>query len=229
VIDRNTLEVKRTIALGQGPTHVAVNTKTNRVYVSNLTQRLIHVIDGATDEVIEPIMIGPGPHGLAVDETTNTLYVALVNRSFQPFVNGLGIVIDNPQHREILPIVPIGPIGIDTQDVTVDPAHDRIYVANLGNIRVGPPSVTVIHRPTLSELATVPLSGPARQITLNSDAREVYVTTDRGDVQVINTSTLTVDRIIPTTPAPWAIEAAGGTARQVFVSDRFDGTITRLT
>jgi YVTN family beta-propeller protein len=228
VIDGNTLKVKKTISLGQVPTYVAVNSKTNRVYVSNLFQRLIHVVDGATDEVIEPIMIGPGAQGLAVDETTNTLYVALMNRSFQPFVNGLGVVIDDPQHREILPIVPIGPIGIDAQDVAVDPEHDRIYVSNQGNVGAGPPNVTVIHRQTLSVLKTIPLPGAVRQIALNSDAREVYVTTDRGNVQVINTTTLTVDRVIPVSKAPWGIDAVGGTARQVFVGDRSDGTITRL-
>ena len=126
VIDGNTMKVQKTIPLGQVPRHVAVNTKTNRVYVSNVYQQLIHVIDGATLQQLEPIRIGPGPQGLAVDETTNTLYVALANHASPPFVNGLGVVIDDPAKRQILTIVPIQPIGIDSVDVAVDPAHDRV-------------------------------------------------------------------------------------------------------
>jgi hypothetical protein len=87
------------------------------------------VIDGATLEELEPMKIGAGPQGLAVDETTNTLYVALANHATPPFVSGLGVVIDVPAQRLILPVVPILPVGIDWVDVAVDPARDMIYVA----------------------------------------------------------------------------------------------------
>jgi YVTN family beta-propeller protein len=228
VIDGNTMKVQKTIPLGQVPRHVAVNTKTNRVYVSNVYQQLIHVIDGATLQQLEPIKIGPGPQGLAVDETTNTLYIALANHASPPFVNGLGVVIDDPAKRQILPIVPILPIGIDSVDVAVDPAHNRLYVANQGNVGSGPPSVSVIDRSTLTVLQTVLLPRAVRNLSLNSDAREVYVATDAA-VDVIDATTLTLSRTISTGTGPWAIAAAGGTARQVYVGDRRDGSVTRLS
>jgi hypothetical protein len=58
---------------------------------------------------------------------------------YQQLVNGLGVVIDDPVKRQILPIVPIEPIGIDSVDVAVDPERDRIYVLNQGNVGSGPP------------------------------------------------------------------------------------------
>jgi DNA-binding beta-propeller fold protein YncE len=101
-------------------------------------------------------------------------------------------------------------------------------VANLGGGGVQP-SVTVLHRPTLTELATVPLPGPARAIALNSDARQVYVAGDRG-VHIVNTGTLSVERTIPAGAGrgPFAIAAAPGTARQVYVGDRLTGDVTRF-
>ena len=58
---------------------------------------------------------------------------------------------------------------------------------------------------------------------------EMYVTTDRGNVQVIDTASLTVTRVIPTGPGPWALAAARGTAQHVFVGDRIDCSIVRLS
>ena len=228
VVDGNTLKAK-TIKLGQVPIDVAVNTALNRVYVSNPYQGLIHVIDGATDQLLDPIKIGPGAQGLTVDETTHTLYVAIYNPVVQPHTNGLGVVIDAPDHREILPLVPISPIWRGALDVAVDPEDDRIYVVCLGNAEVGPPSVNVYQRASLALLATIPLPKAIRHVALDSDAREVYVTCDNGNVYVIDATTLTVDRAIPAGPWPWGIATAGGTARQVFVCDRKDGSIRQLS
>ena len=199
VIDSTTFMLQRTISLNQGPVDVAVNSRLNRVYVSNPLQQRIHVIDGATDELLEPITVGPGPSALAVDESTNTLYVLMNSRV--PAVNGLLPIVDDMEQREIRPLRPIDPVGIDSQDVAIDTENDRIYVSNVGKAGLASPSVTVLHRSSLTVLATVALTAPARGLALNSDAREAYVATD-GDVHVINTSSLTVDRTIHTDPAP---------------------------
>ncbi|MFM7426018.1 MAG: YncE family protein, partial [Elainella sp.] len=112
-----------------------------------------------------------------------------------------------------------------------DPDGDRIYVANLGAVGDGTnsvqPNVMVLQRNTLALVETIQVTGPARSIALNSDARQIFVGTDRG-VHVINGSTLTVERIIPAGEAPWTVAAAGGTARQVFVGDARTGEITRF-
>jgi DNA-binding beta-propeller fold protein YncE len=226
VIDGGSLTPLVTIPLGQGPTHVAVNSRTNRIYVSNFGQGRIHVIDGDTHQVLSPILIGPGPQGLTVDESTNTVYVALSHRT-APLVNGLGTIIDDGVQRQMLPIVPIEKVGIESLDVAVDAEADRLYVANQGNVSVGPPSVTVLQRSSRTVLATVPLTSPARSVAVNSDARDVYVGTD-GGVHVINASTLTVARVQANNVVAWAVATGEADDHQVFVGDAKTGSVTRL-
>ena len=54
------------------------------------------------------------------------------------------------------------------------------------------------------------------------------MTTDSGDVQVINAFSLKVTRTIQTGPA-MGDGRGQGTVRQIFVGDRFDGSIVRLS
>jgi YVTN family beta-propeller protein len=77
-----------TIGKGAVPNAIAINTKTNRVYVANLFASTISVIDGDSDKIIATIPVtdkapsngySNGPGGLAVDEATNTLYVGMNN------------------------------------------------------------------------------------------------------------------------------------------------------
>lgn len=231
VIDGASLTVIKTIEIKQGPTNIAVNSVLNRIYVSNWFRQQIHVINGETDEQLEPIPVGPGPLGLTVDETTNRLYVALSNLSFEPHVTALGVIIDKGDQRQLERILPLGAELNQPIDVAVDPEGDRIYVGNLGSAGDGTngvqPNVMVLQRSTLDRIATIPVSGPARTIACNSDARQVFVGTDRG-VHVINASLLEVERMIPVGKAPWTIAVAGGTARQVFVGDALTGDVTRL-
>ena len=86
----------------------------------------------------------------------------------------------------------------------------------------------MIDRSILTVLQTVTLPRAVRNLSLNSDAREVYVATDDA-VDVIDGTTLTLSRTNSTGTGPWAIAAAGGTARQVYVGDRRDGSVTRLS
>ena len=111
VIDSATFAVLKTIKLGQAPQQVAVNTKLNRVYVSNTFQRCVQVIDGATDTLLEPIVLGPGPTGVAVDEARNTLYVVIANLYEAPFANGLFAVIDTPSRARSCPSCPSIPLA----------------------------------------------------------------------------------------------------------------------
>jgi YVTN family beta-propeller protein len=227
IIDGVSLQVTATIPLGASPQDVAVNPLLNRVYVGGGLQPIIHVLDGSTGERLEPIQTGRGVNGMSVDPTTATLYYALSNRSVAPFVNALGSVIDDGETREILPLIQIEPLLSQTIDVAVDVKNDRIYAANLGGGGVKP-SVTVLHRSSRQILATIGIGGPIRAIACNSDARQAYVATD-SKVFIINTATNQVERDVTTGAGPYAIVAAQGSARQIFVGSRIDGSVVRLT
>ena len=71
----STYRVTSTIAVGASPAAVAVDATTNTVYVTNMNDSSVSVIDGVTGAVTSTITVGSHPHGVAVDATTNTVYV----------------------------------------------------------------------------------------------------------------------------------------------------------
>lgn len=226
VVDTATRQVVATVPLGHGIVDVAVNTRINRVYVANTGAQAIQVVDGATNAVLDPIPIGPGPAGLTVDETTNTLYVALNNRSFEPHVSALGVVVDHGGTPQIRPRVDLGPEGTQPAKVAVDAANDRIYVAGLGGGEIRP-SLTVLDRSSRAVLARIDLPGPARAVTVNNYAHQIFVASDRG-VIVVDDTQLVVDRVIET-GIPFSIATEPGPSRQLYAGDVRQGTLTRLS
>ena len=65
------------VSAGAGSNHVAINTKTNRIYVANFYGHSVSVLDGYTDKIIATIPVtgdaplatnGNGPAASAVDE-----------------------------------------------------------------------------------------------------------------------------------------------------------------
>jgi YVTN family beta-propeller protein len=87
------------------PAVMALNRKTNRIYVSNVGggdgtgfgPDVVSVIDGKTDRIIENITVDDHPFGLAVDEKANLVYVANVGgktpTSFVPVMGGGGTIM----------------------------------------------------------------------------------------------------------------------------------------
>lgn len=152
--------------------------------------------------------------------------MALTNRSFDPHVIALGAVIDNGTTRQILPLVDLGPELTQPIDVAVDPDNDRIYVAGLGG---GPvrPSVIVLDRQTREQITRIELRGPARAITVNPYAHQIFVTSERA-VEVIDDTRLEVVRTIPA-GLGFAIATEPGPSRQLYVGDLRSGELTRLS
>ncbi len=112
--------VVATVAVGDFPTGVAVNEKTNRIYVANAGSDTVSVIDGATNTMISTIAVGDGPFGVAVNEKTNRIYVANAGSDTVS-------VIDGATDTMITTI----PVGIGPTGVAVNEKTNRIYVTNL--------------------------------------------------------------------------------------------------
>jgi YVTN family beta-propeller protein len=230
VVNRGTWDVAATIPVGQAPIDVAVNTNLNRAYVSVPFQQEIEVIDGATNTLLPPIPIGRGPLGLAVDHTTNTLWVARTHRSSEPHVVGLSSVTDRGTGYDIHPLIDLSREGNQPNDVAVDPANDRVYVANLGGGGVHP-NLAAIDRTDRTLIKTVPLTGPARSIAVNGYSDQVFVAGE-GRVDVIVGSTLERVRRIPVafpTGFPWAIAVEQGSGRRLYVGDVRNGRLSRFS
>ena len=62
------------VPVGTGPSAVAVNPITNKIYVANSGSATVTVINGV-DNSTSTIAVGTNPAGIAVNPTTNKIYV----------------------------------------------------------------------------------------------------------------------------------------------------------
>jgi len=221
VVDTVTMTVIATLAMGSTPTHVAVNTGTHRVYVSTSMEQVIKVLDGATNTFLAPIPIGKGALGMVTDPATNRLYIALSHHSTQPHINAVGVVIDDPEVREILPPVVIGPSVTQPADVALDVDNDRLYTSNLGGGGVSP-SVTVLEASTATVLTTIPIHRELRAISVHPPTRRITLGADDG-VYIVDGETDTLITHL-TLPPVFSIHTDPATG-EVYAGD-LDGGVT---
>jgi len=122
IIDGDTNEVLSTLRVGR-EAHVAVNERTNRVYVVSRHSGTLVVIDGHTHEPIATLnVVGPDPYGLAVNEAANRVYVA--NHG------GQSVSVVDGEKNELLYTVDV---GVSPGFVAVSEATGRVYVTNSGD------------------------------------------------------------------------------------------------
>ena len=103
--------------VGLNPFAVAVNSSTNKIYVSNSGEQSVTVIDGATNSTTT-VGVGRQPFGLAVNTATNQVYVA--NYASQSVT-----VIDGATNNTTSVATDLGPYF-----VAVNPVTNKAYVTN---------------------------------------------------------------------------------------------------
>ncbi len=145
ILDKDTLEVQKRIAVGFGPRSVAVDPVRDRAYVTNSGQEdySISVIDTVSQEVVGEVEIGQVPIDVALNVGLNRIYVS------NPFQQRIE-VIDGATLTKLAPIT-VGPaIGI-----AVDESRDTVYAAL--SRRPGTPNL-----PAVAALGTVIDDGISR-------------------------------------------------------------------
>src|SRR5215467_11587619 len=65
-----------TIQVGNHPDSVAINSKTNMIYVGNTVNKTISVINGTTKTVVDTIKLGASPQAIGIDIYTNKIFTA---------------------------------------------------------------------------------------------------------------------------------------------------------
>jgi YVTN family beta-propeller protein len=112
----------------------------NTIYVTNVKDNTVSVINGQTNNVVTTIPVGNGPDAIGVNPTTNMIYVA-------NYTNTVSVI--NGQTNNVVATIPVGnePYGIG-----INPTTNMIYVANLGNN-----TVSVINGQTNNVVATIPV------------------------------------------------------------------------
>jgi YVTN family beta-propeller protein len=129
-----------TVATGIFPQAVAVDEATDTVYVANLGDNTVSVINGATcrasvtsgcGQTPATVPVGSGPDGIAVDQATDTVYVANSGDNTVSVINGATCSATVTSGCASTPVT----VGTGNAPVAlaVDRVTDTVYVANAGD------------------------------------------------------------------------------------------------
>jgi YVTN family beta-propeller protein len=208
-----------TVAVGEGPAGVDVNSVTNRVYVADFRESQVSVIDGATDQVVDTITVPASPAVVAVNDATNRIYVACQSG---------GIAVIDGTNDTVIKTVTVGSIP---DGVAVDRRRNLVYASNFGG-----GTESVIDGATNRVKTTIQIGGSPFGVTVDPVANRIYVGTylDTNTVSVINGKTDTlIDTIFQ--PTIYGSEVSldrrlhrlyvTGTADDVVVIDTTDDSV----
>jgi YVTN family beta-propeller protein len=168
--------VVATVTVGSFPFGVAVNSTTNRIYVTNATSSTVSVIDGATNTVVATVPVGNTPYQVDVNPSTNRIYVANSVSNDVSVINGATNTV-----------VATVPVGSQPLSVAVNSSTNRIYVSSWGS-----DNVSVIDGVTNTVVATVDVGGGTRGMAANSSTNRIYAGRNNNTVRVIDGATNTV-------------------------------------
>ena len=153
------------ITEGIGIQGIAVNPKTNRIYVSDDNNLKVQVIDGYTNTVIGHIRMDRQEFlGLAVDTSTNQIAAT---------VNGNQLAVINGSTNTITRIK----VGTFNANVAVDSLTGRAYVTNE---TFAPSTVGVVDLATSTVMANVPTGNNPFGVCVDPKSDLIFVT-NKGD------------------------------------------------
>ncbi len=224
-----------TIAVDTGPTAIAVNATTNRIYVahqgtSTASPGTVKVISGVDNTVITTVTVGANPSDVVLNESTNTIYV-VNNLADVSVIDGATntvtatLTVGNPRKAALdagrARLYVTGNAGVTAFDTTsnsqvaqvardaygiaVDPTTNRLYVGN--SAAAGTVSVLDAANLTTPPSATISVGGAPNNIAVSAAARRVFASSSAGDpMSVINADTNAVIKTIALAPTLSASE-----------------------
>jgi DNA-binding beta-propeller fold protein YncE len=215
----------KVISLGSttDPDQIAVNSTTRTAYVAASGVGEIDVINEKTDKLVGAASGGKEPTGVGVDATTNMIYFTDVEN------DGVGEIAGSSCDAAKPTTCPTtaseAAAGDEPLALAVDPALNRIYVADFGSSEL-----TVLNEATGTTVTTVPgladaISSP-RSVAIAPTGESVLVVGegDEGSgagVAVVSTSSNTVTHVISGGTTPFAV-ATDPTDGYAWVADAGD-------
>ncbi|MFF2551266.1 serine/threonine-protein kinase [Nocardia sp. NPDC058058] len=195
-----TTPVAATIAVGQSPNAIAVDSAAHTAYVTNGAANTVSVIDIASRTVIATIPVGKYPNGVAVDSGAHTVYVTDARD------NAVSI-IDTVSHAVTASI----PVGRNPTGVAVDPDIHTAYVTS-GSIMGSPGdnTVSMIDTDARTVTATIPVGRNPNGVAVDVGAHTAYVANGDNTVSVINPEARAVSAGIPVRGGALAIAVDSG-------------------
>jgi YVTN family beta-propeller protein len=196
------------VGTGTEPTSVAVNPRTNRLYVANSGSLNVSVVDGDSRKVLATVPMTTRPQSVAVNQRSGRVYVTTAEAS---------VVVISGDTNEVIGTVPLasrpGGLGIDHRT-------DRVFVATSDSV------VAVIDGPSSRVIATVALPGKPWSLAVIPETNRVYVASqDAGTLSVVDGTSFAVLATVPVGPRPCGV-ATNPRSRRVYVTSQDAGTVT---
>ncbi|RJQ55393.1 MAG: hypothetical protein C4521_02420 [Actinobacteria bacterium] len=209
------------------PRAVVVNPATNLVYVTNITQGLVYVVDGEPasptyNTVRTTIPVGFYPRSAAVNATLSRLYIANTSS------NSVSVIDIDPLSASCNQVIATIPTGVQPYALTLNHATGKVYVANRSSN-----SVNVIDGVTNSVLATIAVGSHPRAVEVNPDRDLVYVANrDSNTVSVIDGASDALTRTVTVGTTPYALAGIRTLTGDTYVANYHDssttGTVTTI-
>ena len=174
------------------PTGVAVNERTNLVYVANQIPPTVYVVDGPLGAPLGSIAVGSSPYGVAVDQLDDTVFVSNSDGYVSVINGGLGVLDDT---------ISVG-VGSGPQGIAVS-TSGVVYVANhFVN------SVSVIGR--VSPMIADDSGLPGSQVTLSLDVPQVSYDVDGATVAAVYFGDNQAPSVVPSAGDDWDVTVPPG-------------------
>ncbi|MSQ47905.1 MAG: YncE family protein [Deltaproteobacteria bacterium] len=151
------------------------------LYVTNVLDDTVSVINTATNIVTDTIKVGHSPRGIAISPDGATAYVTAAT-------DDEVTVVDTTTNAVTTTV----PVGQSPQGVAVMPDGTKVYVVNSQD-----DSVTVLNTATKQVATTIPVGKEPQAVVFAPDGKTAYVTNfSDNTVSVINTATDTVQHAV---------------------------------
>ena len=166
---------------GKYPTGLAVNEKTNLVYVANSDSDTVSVINGTTNKVASKIQVGNVPTGIVVDENNNMVYVTNYDNDNVYVINGTTNKVESKIQ-----------VGNGPTSIALDSKKNLLYVANYLEDTLSVINATEnVNYGNINISKHFPGNGPTA-IAVDSNNNKVYVLNMFSDnISVIDSGIIT--------------------------------------
>jgi len=177
------------------PTGLALNTNTNKIYVTvtGVGSQQVNVLNATTHEYITSIQVGSIPTGIAVNSLTNKIYVL---NSYDASIS-----IINGNTDTVIKTISLGYSAYAAYNIAVNEITNKIYIPTNVYTDAGPGTVEVINGATDSHLKTITGAGWF-DVAVNNTTNKIYVTapwnssTNNG-IQIIDGNLDTLQTFVP--------------------------------
>jgi YVTN family beta-propeller protein len=168
-----------TLSVGMDPQAMAINHVTHKLYVADLGDSKVWIVDASNNAVLTSVSVGAQPRSIAVNEVTNKIYVPGFGSNNLTIIDGAA---DTTQT--------VTGFGTGPGAVAVNPLTNQIFVANItsGTVSVFNGVDNTFSNP--SSNVTVGDNTSQAAIVVDPQTNVAYVSINGGNLTAVDGTTL---------------------------------------